>query len=200
MDKIIWGIDPGSSICGICELKSGLIGNVFDEQPNSVYKRIMSLCGPNSVTVVIEDVFPFSNRLTPDVIDTCKLIGELTYRFNTTENVSVHLVPRNSVRNWIFKTVPDVVIPRVIERMEYLDKQKIKQGKRGLRDKEGKLYEPHFRYVDDRIIIAALKKLYNIPTPKPGKSNIYGLKGHNFQALAVAAYFAHIGKNTNEKQ
>jgi hypothetical protein len=196
MEKTVWGIDPGSSICGVCELRSGLIGNVFNEEPNKVFNRIMSICGSHRTNIVIEDVFPYSNRLTPEIIDTCKLIGELTYRFNTTDNVSLHLVSRSSVRNWIFKTVPDVVVPRIIARMEYLDKQKIKQGKKGLRDKEGKLYEPHFKYVDDRIVIAALKSIYNIPTPKPGKSNIFGLKDHSWQALAVTAYFVHIGKKS----
>ena len=84
MEKIIWGIDPGSAVCGVCELRSGVIGNCFECEPREVYKRIMALSGANSITVVIEDIFPYSLRLTPAVIDTCKLIGELTYRFNTT--------------------------------------------------------------------------------------------------------------------
>ena len=199
MEKIVWGIDPGSLICGICELNSGLIGNVFNEEPNSVYKRITSLCGANKIDIVIEDVYPYSNRLSPDIIETCKLIGELRYRFSKCKSVSsVHFIPRSTVRNWVYNTVPDVVIPRVIARMEYMDKQKIKQGKKGLRTKEGKLYEPSFNYVDDRIVVAAMKELYKIPTPKPGKSNIFGLTKHNWQAFATVAYFVHAAKKSSE--
>ena len=169
---------------------------MFECEPNSVYKRIMSICGTHRAIVVIEDIFPFSNRLTPSVIDTCKLIGELTYRFNTTENISVKLIPRNTVRNWIFKTVPDVVTPRVIKKMVALDARIVKNGGKGLRNKEGKFYDPHFKFVDDRTVIAALKSIYNIPTPKPGKPNIFGLKNHSWQALAAASFYRYSNQHT----
>ena len=206
MEKIVWGIDPGSSICGVCELNSGLIGNCFNCEPEMVYHRIMSLCGLNSVTIVIEDISAYSKKLSDDTIETCKVIGDIRKEFQIrSPNVRIEYVARSTVRNWIFNTVPDVVIPRVIARMEYIDKQIRKKWAkevldgtaepdkppRGLRDKTGKLYAPHFKYVDDRIVIAALKKLYNIPTPKPGKSNIFGLKDHSWQALAVCSYFFH---------
>ena len=62
--------------------------------------------------------------------------------------------------------------------------------------------EPSFNYVDDRIVSAAMKELFNIKTPKPGKKTEHGLlrNSHAWQALSVAAWQAHIGKNTNEKQ
>jgi hypothetical protein len=46
-----------------------------------------------------------------------------------------------------------------------------------------------FHFVDDRTVIAALKSIYNIPTPKPGRPNIHGLVDHSWQALAVAGKF-----------
>ena len=46
----------------------------------------------------------------------------------------------------------------------------------------------------DSIVKEALKIIFNIPDPLPGKSNIYGIKkdSHAWQALAVAGYFANI--------
>lgn len=191
MEKIIWGIDPGNSICGLCELRGGLIGNCFDVTPNLVYRRILSLCGANTVTVVIEDVFPYSNRLTPDIIETCKLIGELTYRFKKCKQVSsVHLVPRNSVKKWVFDTFPDVATPRIEKKIAAKHKRNIANGKKGLIKLDGEMRKPSFNWVDDRIVKSAVKELFNIPTPKPGKSNIYGIErdSHVWQALATAAF------------
>jgi hypothetical protein len=201
MEKIIWGIDPGSSTCGIVRLNSGLIGNCLECEPEKVYNQILRLSDGSQFIVVIEDIFPYSMRLTPAVIDTCKLIGELTYRFNTCFQVgSVHLVARNSVKKWIFDTCPDVCNLRIAKKILDKHNRNLKQGKKGLIKLDGEMRQPSFHWVDDRIVIAALKSIYNIPTPKPGKPNIFGLKDHSWQALSVAAWQAHIGKNTNEKQ
>lgn len=192
MEKIIWGIDPGSSICGVSQLRGGSIGICFNEVPERVYERILRLSDGSPFNIVIEDIYPYSLRLTPAVIDTCKLIGELTYRFGLVAK-SVTLVPRNSVKKWIFDTFPEVCTPRIEKKMLLLHARKLKQGKRGLMKKDGEMYTPSFQYVDDRIVIAAMKSIHNIPTPKPGKPNIYGLKStsHAWQALAVCSFFYH---------
>ncbi|WP_230691182.1 hypothetical protein, partial [Streptococcus pneumoniae] len=69
MEKIIWGIDPGSAVCGVCELRCGLIGACFECVPKDVYNRIISISEGSEVIIVIEDIFPYSLRLTPAVID-----------------------------------------------------------------------------------------------------------------------------------
>ena len=200
MEKIIWGVDPGSSICGLCRLDSGLIGDCFNVEPNKVYREILSRSKGSQFIVAIEDIFPYSLKLTPSVIDTCKLIGELTYRFNTCKQVdAVKLVARNSIKKFIYDSVPDECIPRINKKILDKHNRNIKQEKKGLIKLNGEMRLPSFNWVDDRIVIAALKSLLNIPTPKPGKPNIFGLKSHSWNALAVA-YFVHIGSFTNEKQ
>ena len=201
MEKIIWAIDPGNLICGVCQLTGSAIGHCFNEKSVSVYRRILSLSEGKSIEIVIEDIKPYSLRLTPQVIDTCKIIGELTYRFNMCKQVtSVNLVARNSVKKWIFDTCPDVVIPRIEKKMMALHTRKIAKGMKGLIKADGEMRIASFHFVDDRSVIAALKSIYNIPTPKPGKQNIFGLVDHSWQALAAGAYHSHIGNYTNENK
>ena len=194
MEKIIWGIDPGSAICGVSKLSNGLIGECFECEPNEVYLRILTLSGANTFTVVIEDVFPYSMRLTPQIIDTCKLIGRLSEKFEQCKQVSsVELVARNTIKKWIFDTVPEECIPRIEKKIIYKHTRNLAKGLKGLTKIDGEMRQPSFQWVDDRIVIAALKHIHNIPTPKPGKSNIYGLKStsHAWQSLAVCSFFYH---------
>jgi hypothetical protein len=191
MEKIIWGIDPGSSICGVSKLSGGLIGDCFECEPKLVYRRIMSLCGADKVTVVIEDIFPYSLKLTPAVIDTCKLIGELTYRFKKCRQVSsIELVARNSVKKWVFDTVPEVCLPRIAKKIDAKHTKNLSKGLKGLTKLDGEMRKPSFNWVDDRIVKEAMKIIHDIPEPLPGKSNIYGIKkdSHVWSALAVATY------------
>ncbi len=190
---MIWGIDPGNEVCGVAQLLDKRIGHCFNEPSGSVYDRILSLSGGESFTVVIEDVYPYSMRLTPQIIATCKVIGELGFRFSTCPSVqSVIFTPRNSVKKWIFDTVPDVVLPRIDKKMASLHARKLKLGLKGLVKKDGEMRTPSFHFVDDRTVIAALKSIYGIPTPKPGKPNIYGLVDHSWQALAVAGHYCSV--------
>lgn len=199
MEKIIWAIDPGNLICGVVQLTGSTIGHCFNEKSCSVYRRILSLSKGQSIEIVIEDIKPYSLRLTPQVIDTCKIIGELTYRFKVCKQVnSVNLVARNSVKKWIFDTCPDIVLPRIEKKMSALHTRKVAKGMKGLIKSDGEMRSPSFHYIDDRSVIAALKSIFSIPTPKPGKPNIFGLVDHSWQALAAGAYFAHTDKNTSE--
>lgn len=193
MEKNIWGIDPGNLICGVAQLLDGQIGYCFNEKSVSVYRTILKLSKGEPITIVIEDIKPYSLRLTPQVIDTCKIIGELAYRFNTCKTViSVNLVARNSVKKWIFDTCPDVCNLRIEKKMNTIHRNKIKQGKKGLIKADGEMRQASFHFVDDRTVIAALKSIFNIPTPKPGKPNIFGLVDHSWQALAVAGFYQNI--------
>jgi len=190
MKKTVWAIDAGSGLCGVCQLLDRRIGHCFNIEYWRVFDRIAELNGSVPSDIIIEDVAPYAMRISQNVIDTCKIIGEFRYRFGTAPFVnSVTFITRSVVRNWVFKTFPDICVPRIIKKMEYTDKRNLSKGLRGLRTKEGNLYAPHFKYVDDRVIIAAMKQLYDIPTPKPGKSNQYGLSDHSWQALAVGSTF-----------
>ena len=154
----------------------------------------MSLCGADKVTVVIEDIFPYSLKLTPAVIDTCKLIGELTYRFKKCRQVSsIELVARNSVKKWVFDTVPEVCLPRIAKKIDAKHTKNLSKGLKGLTKLDGEMRKPSFNWVDDRIVKEAMKIIHDIPEPLPGKSNIYGIKkdSHVWSALAVCSFFYH---------
>lgn len=194
--KKYWAIDPGPAICGVSLLShTGSIEMCFDEKSGDVFRRIMDISsGFSTIEVSIEDIVPYSKmplRMNQHVIETCKLIGELTYRFRNEKSVvAVNLVPRFRVKQWIFDSFPDVVLPRIEKKMLGLDRRNVAKGKRGLRRSDGELRAPSFVFVDDRIVIAGLKKLHNIANPKPGKPNILGLKStdHAWQSLAVNSY------------
>jgi hypothetical protein len=138
-----------------------------------------------SPIVVIEDVRPYSLRLSQQVIDTCKFIGELTYRLKSELKIEYSLNPRSEVKEWVFTNHAEVCLPRIEKKIWDLHHRKEKMGLKGLRNANGDLRKPSFVFVDDRIMIAAMKEYWSIPTPKPGKSGMYGLKSHSWQALAL---------------
>lgn len=192
MSELFVGIDPGSSKSGVCLVKGSNILSASVEKNEKLVAKIKELLCGNAATVIIEDIYPYSVPLKPEIIDTCKFIGEISYRFRHIKGVHVEFIPRNTVKKWTFDSFPEVAIPRIEKKIAYLDAYRIKKGKKGLRTKTGELRKPSFQFVDDRIIIASLKELYSIPDPKPGKSNLYGLKAHSWQALAaVSCFVAH---------
>ena len=186
------GIDPGSDVSGICSIEDTTILYASNTPNTEVFDKIKELLrGSPEATIVIEDIFPYSVRLKPEVIATCKFIGELSYRLKEA-GVAAKFVARNSIKKWVFDNFPDICINRIDEKIARLHAWRVKKGKRGYETKSGELRAASFAFVDDRIVIAALKFHLSIPTPKPGKANIYGLRDHSWQALAVAAYFRHI--------
>lgn len=123
-------------------------------------------------------------------IETAKLIGELKYRLKNELYVDFILIPRFDVKRWVFNTFPELVLDRINKKIEYLDIQGQRLGrKRYRRKKDGELYKATLHYVDDRIVIAAMKEYWKLKTPKPGKSNEFGLKSHSWQALAVGTTY-----------
>lgn len=191
VDKTIISIDPGDAISGITILKKGSIW-VSSNLDNS---HVMNFIGKhtadtpyNEIVAVIEDIRPYAAKLTMQVIDTCKYIGELRYRLNET-NIPSEWFPRSTIKKWVFDSFPGVCTPRIEAKMIYQDSRNIKLGKKGLRTKEGELRKPSFHYVDDRIVIAAMKERWSIETPKPGKTNKYRISAHGWQALAVGTYY-----------
>lgn len=191
MQNLVIGVDPGSKVSGICLLKDKDIQSALIEKNSNVVAKIKELLAGRPATIVIEDVYPYSTLLKPQIITTCKFIGVLAYRLGKIKGVSLAFVARNSVKKWVFDTFPSIVTPRINKKINYLDGWRVGKGKRGLRNKDGELRKASFQFVDDRVVIAALKELYIIPDPKPGKSNKFGLKAHSWQALAVASQFIY---------
>lgn len=194
LDKTIISIDPGDVISGITILKMGRIavsGNLENAKVMNFIEDHTKGVPIDEIVAVIEDIRPYAAKLTMQIIDTCKYIGELRYRLNGA-NIASEWFPRSVIKKWVFDSFPVVCTPRIEAKMLYQDGRNIKQGKKGLRTKEGELRKPSFHYVDDRIVIAAMKERWDIETPKPGKTNKYKISAHGWQALAVGTYYISI--------
>lgn len=178
MNRII-GIDPGKT-CGMVILDGGQITSVFNITDIMLSGKVSDFLIHPNCTVVIEDIRPYSLRLTPQVIETCKFIGELNFRLKTWSGAIVEYVTRNHVKKWCFDTFPEVCLPLIQRKIE----------KKGFKNKDtGEWRKPSFVFVDDKVVTECMKVLHKIPVPKSGKGYQYGLKEHSWQALAVAAYW-----------
>ncbi len=178
MNRII-GIDPGET-CGIVVLDGGHITSVFNIMSNIMLTKVTNFLIHPKCTVVIEDIRPYSLRLTPQVIWTCKFLGELNFSLKTWSGANVEYVTRNHVKKWCFDNFPEVCIPRI-------EKKILKKG--FIKKETGEPRKPSFVFVDDKIVTECMKVKYEIPAVKPGFGYQFGLKEHSWQALAVASYW-----------
>lgn len=187
MRELVIGIDPGSEVSGVCMVSERLgvqFAGVLDN--GRVVDRCIELAAGRACYVVIEDMQPYLGRLSPAVIDTCKVIGRFVAALEGSGVFGgVYLVPRNKVKRWVFNTFPDIVGPRISKRMAAIHGQKVKAGGKGLLRDDGTMRAGSFHYVDDRAVISAVKSWWAIPTPKPGKRSPFGLGSHSWQALGV---------------
>lgn len=150
-----------------------------------VWSNIQYFLLHQELTVVIEDIRPYSLRLTPQVIETCKWIGEAVFRLKSGSNAIVELIVRSEVKKWCFDTFPDVCLPLI-------EKKILKKGY--INRETGAPRKPSFIFVDDKIVTECMKVNYKIPMPKSGFGYQFGLKEHSWQALAIAAVFEAKGK------
>lgn len=168
----IIGMDPGNESSGLCILDSDMIKGAFNVSNENIFGKIQNYLIHPNCTIALEDIRPYSLRLTPQVISTAKFIGEAVYRLKINAGCNLVLVARNEVKKWVFDTFPEVCIPLI-------EKKILKRGQ----DRK-----PSFVYVDDKMVTESMKVLFNIMKPKPGSGYEYGLQSHSWQALAVAAY------------
>lgn len=185
--KRIISIDPGNAISGFCMIENGQIAFAANLPNQFVVPKIREFIQNARYTVIIEDVRPYGTRLTQQLLDTSKFIGELCYRLIGLKVVP-ELISRSEVRKWVFNTFPEVVLPDLVKKMKKLEKV----------NKDGSPRSPSFHYIDDRLVIKAMKKMWNIPTPKPGKTNQYGINSHAWQALALASANHLLSPNTSQ--
>jgi hypothetical protein len=195
--KRIIGIDPGAT-CGIVVLDDGCISSVLNISNTMLSKITNFLIHPNC-TVVIEDIRPYSMQLTPQIIETCKLIGEMVYRLKFEAGAAVELISRGEVKKWVFDTFSELSI-------ELINKKASKKGflscnvmtneiERVFGDgRPFRLKKASFVSINDSIVEAAMKLHYKFETPVRGKGYPFGLKGHSWQALSLATYFIHKDK------
>ena len=178
-EKRIIGIDPSNQECGIVVLDKGQITTAFNINSELFWNKITNFLVHRDFSVVIEDLRPYTTRLTQQVIDTAKFIGVAEYRLKCEVGANTQFVARNEVKKWCFDTFPHVCVPiidKVIERKDY-------------RNKDGELRKASFVYCNDSVIQKCMVDYYQIPFPKAGKGYLHGLKSHSWQALALATMF-----------
>lgn len=174
-------IDSGSSQSGVVVVKGLKITYADNLKNKDILKLIKSTkIDDKNVIVLVEDIKPYSVSLTQSTIDTCKFIGKVCF-FMEAGRVKYELITRHQVKRYVYDWFPTVVLERICKKIEYKNK----------RNNDGKLRKPSYVYVDDRIVIAAMKDLWKIETPKPGKRNSLGITAHAWQALAVASVWLH---------
>jgi len=173
-------IDVGSSQSGIVVVNSLKIAFAANLENSDILKRIVveKLKDP-LLFVLIEDIKPYSVKLTQQTIDTCKFIGQLCY-FLKLRKIKYELITRHKVKKWIYDSYPDIVIGLVMKKIEYRNKT----------NKDGKNRRPSYIYVDDRIIAVVMRSIWGIASGS-GKRNSYGLSSHSWQALSIATYFLY---------
>jgi len=195
MEQRIIGIDPGSESSGMVVIDgSNIVGAWNLVNSHQFYDKVTNFSIHNNLIVVIEDIKPYSLKLMPQVIDTCKFIGEAVYRLKTHSGLNVVMVDRYTVKRWVFDTFPDVCLPLIDARIEkkmydacdVKTKEMIRINDKGMTKRK-----PSFVYVNDKIVMECMKYLYKIPLPPVGKGYKFGLQSHSFQALAVASCFIH---------
>jgi hypothetical protein len=188
MKNVIVSVDAGNKVSGVIVL----LNDRIEYAENAENSRVMVIINEyklvsDSLFVLIEDIKPYSLKMGQTVIDTIKYIGSLEHRLKEA-GIEFKLIGRSEVKKWIFNEFSDLCVERIDKKIQYLTKLKESKGEKGLRSLDGSLRKASFIFIDDRIVIAAMKEYWSIPTPKPGKTNEYGISAHAWQALALAVY------------
>ena len=102
---VLLGIDVGNVVSGVVALLDGKIDFVKTVDNRQVFDVVRGYMGKyDSVEVVVEDIKPFAGNLSQQAIDTCKFIGQLTWRLDEIE-AKYTLMNRAAVRKWVYETL-----------------------------------------------------------------------------------------------
>lgn len=176
--KIIIGVDVGNLQSGVVVILGGEISNVNIFPNNMVFEHIRAyFVKYKHVSVIVEDIKPYAGNLSQQAIDTCKFIGELNWRFNEI-GIKYSMITRSTIRKWVYDSFPDLVRPLVEQIIV----------KRNEKNNDGKNRKPSFVYVNDSIVVKAMRLYWGIEMPPPGYGYVHGLKTHTWQALALASF------------
>jgi hypothetical protein len=79
----------------------------------------------------------------------------------------------------VFDNFYQLVVPFIDKRIMMLAKKNNKE----------KLRKASFNYINDRLVVMAMRKHWNQGEFKPGKKNKLGLRSHAWQALGVLSCY-----------
>ena len=175
-------IDIGSKQSGIAIIENMAIKTTYMIENVKLFDDMMGF--DKAVTIfLIEDIAPYSLRITKDIIDTCKYIGELEYRLNERQ-MDYKLILRWEVKKWVFDIYYDIVIDEIERRIVT----------NNLIKKDGEYRQASFVFVNDRNVLNSMRIRWDIPRPRVGQKNPYGLASHTWQALALGSYYIDLTK------
>lgn len=175
--NLILAIDPGESRSGMVILVDYILIEAFYLENELVFDKVTGYNNAGTdLLVLVEDIQPYLGRLSPNVIETSKFIGELKYRLKTA-SIEFELIKRSEVKQYVFNSFPELVHPKISKRIE----------RKGYVTKDGEFRKPQFMWVNDLLVQIAMRTYWNVP--KPWKRNKYGLESHSWQALGVATCF-----------
>jgi hypothetical protein len=152
-----------------------------------IYKESL-LC--QKFLVVVEDLMMYNLKTGGDsFIKTAKFLGQIEWRLKDVD-IKFNLIPRWEIKQWIFLQYRTIVEPMILDNMRRsTDRKKKKAEDAGIVFK-ARNASPTFVYVNDRCVIAAMRKRWGIEPCKGGRSKpLYNLKDHGWQALGLASYF-----------
>lgn len=195
IEEVFFSIDSGSVISGVAVITKDRIIYAANLPNEEIIPKVREFSEKTIARVIIEDIKPYAVKLSPQVIETCKVIGEFVYRVKNEVGLDYRLISRYEVKRWVFDNFPEMANGRIAKRIEYMDGYRVGKGEKGLRRKDGTLRTPSFHWVDDRVCLAAMKIYWGIDSPKPGKSNKYGLSKHSWQALALGTCYINSTPN-----
>lgn len=193
MNQRIIGIDPGSEHSGLCILDDYNIIGAFNLQNDyALFDKVTTFSVHSKLTIVIEDLKPYTLRLTPQVIDTAKFIGICVDRLKNHAGLNIELISRYEVKRWVFDTFPEVCLPIIDKKNDkkVFDACDIKTKEIVRIDDKGRTKrKSSFISVDDKVVTECMKYYFNIKQPKARQRYEYGLQTHSWQALATALCF-----------
>ena len=185
-------IDPGNISSGVVVLDDTKIIKASNEMNVNLFNMIGNYCVHKRCTVVMEDIRPYNMRITQQLIDTCKFIGEAVFRLREQAGLHTVLIPRYEVKKWVYDSFYDVIQLRLSKKLSkglfpacsIATREAIEVNSQGRKKLKGS-----FIYVDDVMVKDAMRSLYDISIPAPGKGYDFGLQDHSWQSLACARYF-----------
>ena len=183
--RILVGVDPGETHSGVAIVENGAIQKGINISNFLLIDFISSLKNScDSFLVIIEDMRPYNMRISDNVINTIKFIGQIEWRLSSM-GIEFRLFPRWEIKQWVFERYPEMAKEEVVKKIEYLAAT--------MERKNGGIpvprRRPSFVYINDRIVEKAIKMWWSIKKPKVGQSTPFGLKTHSWQGLAMITFY-----------